>query len=99
MTPGSLHEQVSRPMSSRIRRLHRAAAEARAEAELAVEKTIRRAPPESGALVRSARWAASRVVHSVASTVARHPVSTLLIAGVLAGTVWYHRTPGSSRDS
>jgi hypothetical protein len=93
MTFASTHEHVTRPMSSRIRHLRRAAAEARADAELVIKKQSGRAAAGSSAFARTAGWAASKVVGSVASTVARHPVSALLIASVVAGTVWYHRAP------
>ncbi len=88
------HGHHSRPTSSKIRHLRQAAAEARADAEVVIRKQSRRASAGSTRLSHERPGGQPRrSCGTWRALLLAHPVSTLLIAGVVAGTIWYHQSP------
>ena len=83
-------------LSPRIRRLKRAAASARASADGLLARTDEARPPVS-LLPQLLLGAGGRTLRAAGAVVRRHPVSTVLIAGVVLGTVLYHRSPRHER--
>jgi hypothetical protein len=94
MTHASRAEQPERPLSARIRRLKKAAAAAREEANLMLENAAARLPSQR-ILPRVLATAGAKPMRMAANVVRRHPISSILIAGVLVGTAVYH---GRSRE-
>ncbi|MEJ1964949.1 MAG: hypothetical protein WDO56_26800 [Gammaproteobacteria bacterium] len=87
----ALHEQPSRAsLSTRVRRLKRAAAVARDEAGAALTGASHPRAASAGAVTGLLGRAGSTGLRIAAGVVRRHPVSATLIAGVLVGTALYH---------
>ena len=92
----TMHEPTSHAsLSRRIRRLKQAAAGARNEANAVIGGAAHPLPAAAGIVPGLLGRAGAAGLHLTAGVVRRHPVSAVLIAGVLIGTAFYHR---SSRD-
>jgi len=83
-------ERPERHLSKRIRRLKKAAAAARDDAHVMLEDAAARLPAKQ-MVPRVLAIAGAKPMRMAAKVVRRHPISSLLIAGVLIGTVVYHR--------
>ena len=92
MTHAPESERLERHLSKRVRRLKKAVAEARDDAHVMLEDAAASLPSKQ-MFPRVLALAGSKPIRMAANVVRRHPISSLLIAGVVIGTIVYHRRP------